>query len=78
MSRQDIEFSEQGMKNLYAQIAANLEAADAAFRATHQGFPVHVVEADAADALPIELNAEGLHQYAVAVASHEPFEFHLL
>ncbi|SMQ71911.1 hypothetical protein [Agreia sp. VKM Ac-1783] len=75
MSRHTIKFSQQGMQDLHAQITANINAADAAFRATHEGFPIDVVEADAAEALPLDLNADGLHAYDVAVASGEPFEF---
>jgi len=70
--------NDAGVKRLYDEIAAKLETADREFRGTHEGYPVSVVEADAASALPISLEADALHRYASAVSAGEPFQFKLL
>lgn len=68
----------EGMKALYAQARANLDAADAEFRRTHAGLPLDVVIADfASHGPPLQLTEQQLHDYAAAVSNGEPFEFRL-
>ena len=75
----DFKFNERKYRKLLESIAANLDAADQHFRATHAGLPVDVVRANAPFALPvaIALGDEDLDAYAHAVAAGEAFEFHL-
>lgn len=74
-----INMDERAYRRLQEEIAGKIEAADAKFRETHTGLPLHVVRADAADALPegIVLTSQNLDDYAVAVSKGERFEFRL-
>jgi len=72
-----VNINQRGIQELFDGIATKLEEADKSFRATHTGLPVDVVAADAADALPVSLNEEGLAAYAQAVSAGEPFQFTL-
>lgn len=70
--------NDKAIQRLYEQIAANIAAADQAFRATHEGYPLEVVEVDAQSAIPgVELDQDTIHRYAVAVSRGEPFQFEL-
>ena len=70
-------FNEREYRKLVELIAADLNAADQHFRATHAGLPVDVVRADAPGFLPVSitLSDEDLDAYARAVATGEAFEF---
>ena len=60
------------------QAAERIATLDEAFRATHEGFPVDVVEADVDAAFPgVELPNEAKRQYAEAVSGGLPFRFQL-
>lgn len=78
MAKVTVKMNEDGIRRLYKEIAAKIEAADRAFRSSHEGFPIEVVEADARTAIPgVELDADTLHNYAVAVSEGAPFQFKL-
>ncbi|MFC5931939.1 hypothetical protein D6T64_01445 [Cryobacterium melibiosiphilum] len=78
MAKATVKMNDAGIRRLFEGIAANLEAADCKFRATHEGYPIDVVEADARSAFPgMDLDADILHNYAVAVSKAEPFQFKL-
>lgn len=69
--------NDAGLRRVFEEVAAKLEAADESFRVTHTGLSFEVVIADAPDALPVELNEAGLTEYAQAVSAGEPFRFEL-
>jgi len=77
MSRMRVKMNDEGLRQMFREVASNLEAADESFRATHTGLPFDVVIADAVDALPVELDEAGLIDYAQAVSAGEPFRFEL-
>lgn len=78
MAKVTVKLNDKELARLYSQAAVNIEAADRAFRATHEGYPLEVVEADARLAIPgVELDPDTLHRYAVAVSKGEPFLFKL-
>lgn len=72
-------FDDRAFRKLLQRMEDNIAEADRQFRETHTGLPIHVVQADAADALPdgLTLPEDILDAYAEAVARDEPFEFHL-
>ena len=73
-----VKMNDAGIRRLFEGIAAKIEAADCKFRPTHAGYPIDVVEADSHSAFPgIDLDADILHNYAVAVSKAEPFQFKL-
>lgn len=70
--------NDRALEGLFAGIAANIETYDLAFRATHEGYPVHVVEADVLSAFPgITMDDTMRRDYAVAVSNRLPFQFTL-
>jgi hypothetical protein len=78
VERVDIEFDEDGIKAIFADVAKNIAAADARFRQNHEGYPVEVVEADVASAFPeLEMSDSLRRDYATAVAECRPFIFNL-
>jgi adenosine/AMP kinase len=78
MAKVRVKMNDDGIRRLYEEIAANIGAADRAFRASHEGFPIEVVEADARRAIPgVEMDADTLHNYAAAVSEGVPFQFKL-
>ena len=78
MAKVTVKLNDDGIRRLYEDIAARIEAADRAFRASHGGFPIEVVESDARTAiLGVELDDDTLHDYAVAVSNGAPFQFEL-
>jgi hypothetical protein len=66
----DFTFNDAGFERILGNMAAELDAADAAFRQTHTGLPTHVVRADLAHALPtwLTLADADADSYAEAVA----------
>ena len=72
-------FDDRAFRKLLQRMENDIAEADRQFRETHTGLPIHVVRADAAEALPDGLTLPGdmLDAYAEAVAFDEPFEFHL-
>ena len=78
MAKMRVKMNDAGIRHLFEGIAAKIEAAGSKFRATHEGYPIDVVESDALSAFPgIDLDADTLHNYAVAVSKAEPFQFKL-
>lgn len=78
MTKVTVKINDDGIRRLYEEVAAKIETADRAFRASHEGFPIDVVEADARTAIPgVQLDADTLHKYATAVSDGEPFRFQL-
>ena len=78
MAKVTVKVNDDGIRRLYEEIATKIDAADRAFRNSHEGFPLEVVEADARTAIPgVELDNDTLHRYAVAVTEGAPFQFEL-
>lgn len=74
----NIEWDEEGMRAVLREAAETIAGYDAAFRATHEGYPVEVVEADVEGAFPgVELPAGMKHEYAMAVSEGKPFRIEL-
>lgn len=78
MAKVTVKMNDAGIRRLFEGIAAKIEAADTKFRATHESYPLDVVEADARSAFPgVELDADTRRRYAIAVSKAEPFQFKL-
>lgn len=74
-----INFDERAYRRLLDDVAEKIAAADAKFRETHTGLPLHLVRADTGDAFPdgVQLTSQNLDDYALAVSTDEPFQFRL-
>ena len=46
MTKVQVKMNDDGMRKLFEEIAANLDAADQRFRQTHEGYPFDVVRKD--------------------------------